>query len=1234
MRSPRTTTPTAPAVDHEPAPQSTRITIAETQRVHARAASMTVAERLGDLHFTEQHEAGKDLRAVEITQLDPFLRSLLFTDGTVSRQLEAHTLSPVAVEAVEQASSVVPSRIARHLYTKPAEECIRRRVVMRIGDTTELSVWAESYLVANRLPPEFFTGLDGNSQGIGGSLAQLKLESRRELLWFGLGQPPQWAGSAAPAITTLIRVYRMVTDSRPAMLICEAFAVELRAGLYHLSASVDVDAPATNGSSHSQPQAAPGVQSACAPGVAEPQRFVKEPQRTAKAPALTTKATTDRCNASLIIERGIEIAGGAKTAYASEHESLSYEQLRQQVNRMGHLLRNLGVRREQRVLLVLDDTTTFPIAFLGALRIGAVPVPVSVREKTEHFRHFIEDSYAEVVVCDAQLLATLRDALAGHDLRFLARGVHAGAIELDDALAAQEDELEVLATNPDDMAFWLYTSGSTGKPKGVVHLHHDMEVTCETFARHVLALGEQDRVFSTSKLYHSYGLGNSLSYPLHVGATSILLAGPPNTERLLDTLRELRPTVYCSVPALYRQLVADQHAAAAFDSVRLCVSAAEPLPQQTFDRWRERFGLEIVDGIGSTEMFTAYCSNMPGEVLPGTTGRAVPGYELRLIDDAGEVLDGPATGTMEVRGGSRAAYYWHQPEQTARNMRGEWLTTGDRFTRREDGAFVYVGRADDMLKLGGLWVSPVDMEQVLLEHPAVAQAGVVGVTINDYKRLAAVVQCSADANADERLEDALRSWCKERMREYEYPHVIRFVEELPRTLTGKPRRFMLREMIEGDLARPTATTAATDTLTLLPEAETGSLWHTLADLSEADRERTVVELVLAQMAAVLGEGSVDATQARRAFEELGFDSLTGVELRNRLESATGLTLASTLIFDCPTPEAIAKLLRAQAEGLEHDSLAVADDSAFLERALELVSRPAKPPRMPSAPLAIRLKSSPWLHSVLPARLAVKRAERRGQEIWEQSAEAREEALAAMATIVARTPRAEELEELARLHVIENNIDRALFWQQPWTAKVEPLSALRIREALSENRGVLLSSCHLGAFYRLQCAPAFKDRDTYIVPGSWFFKPPKPGLWGRRLARWHKGMSSRPVPAKGSFRTIQALLERGESVFLSYDMPGPRETHFLGKRATLAEGNAQLAVRADAIVLPVRARRVGHRVWVDVAKPLDPRELTVDQLHDALAAIHERWILERPYAMEDPRSIGWEHGATADAWVQP
>jgi benzoate-CoA ligase len=952
---------------------------------------------------------------------------------------------------------------------------------------------------------------------------------------------------------------------------------------------------------------------------------------------------TDRRNASLVVERGIEIAGGEKTAYVTQHESLTYEQLRRQVNRMGHLLRSVGLGREQRVLLALDDTTVFPIAFLAALRIGAVPIPLSVRESAEHFRHFLEDSYAEIVVCDADMLATLQPALSGHDVRFLTRGAQEGAIELDSALAAQEDELDAVATHADDMAFWLYTSGSTGKPKGVVHRHQDMEVTCESFGRHVLALSAEDRTFSTTKLYHSYGLGNSLSYPLHFGATAILLGGQPTPERLLSTLRELRPSVYFSVPALYRQLAADRAADGAFDSVRLCISAAEPLPAAIFEQWQQRFGLEIVDGIGSTEMFTAYCSNVPGEVVPGTTGRPVPGYEIRLTDEAGEVLEGAtAEGTMEVRGGSRAAYYWHRHEQTMRSMRGEWLVTGDRFRRREDGAYVYVGRADDMLKVGGLWVSPLDIERVLLEHPGVEQVGVVGVTVNDYNRIAAAVKAAPGVGADAQLEDALRQWCRERMREYEYPHVIRFVEELPQTLTGKPRRFMLRELIERELTQSRDPSLLRDSESTVSAAATpGSLARTLEGLAEADRGAAVLELVLAQIAAVLGEASVETAHSHRAFEELGFDSLTGVELRNRLEGVLSMTLPSTLIFDHPTPKAVAQLVRSQAEGVEPDSYAPNGgangdaDTAFLLGAVESVARAPTPPRMPAAPLRVRLKTSPWLRSVLPAQLAVSRVERRAQARWELSAEDRESAREVMETIVAGTSRAGELDELARQYVIEEAVSRVLFWAQPWSAKVDTSSAQRLEAAMSGKRGVLLSACHIGSFYRLQCAPPFKRRVTYIAPGPWFFQVPSADYWGRRLARWRKGMKSRPVPAKGSFRIIQALLERGESVFLFFDMPGPRHTRFLGKPAEMAEGSAQLALRADALVLPVRARRAGHRVWVDAAAPLDPREFAdADQLHDALAAVHERWILENPAAMEDPRSFGWQHGATPQAWVQP
>jgi benzoate-CoA ligase family protein len=370
-------------------------------------------------------------------------------------------------------------------------------------------------------------------------------------------------------------------------------------------------------------------------------------------------------------------------------------------------------------------------------------------------------------------------------------------VDLDDGLAAQEEELDPASMHRDDMAFWLYSSGSTGKPKGVVHLQHDIEVTCENYAGQVLGLRDDDITFSTTKLFHAYGLGNGLTFPLWFGATAVIMRGPTRPEPILATLREHRPTVFFSVPGLFGALVRDEAADGAMDSVRFCVSAAEALPPQTFDRWKERFGVEIIDGIGSTEMLHIFCSNRPGAVEPGTTGRAVPGYDLRIVDEAGNVLEGPAVGGLEVRGDSCAAFYWHQHEKTKRAMRGDWFASGDRFERRADGAFVYVGRMDDMLKIGGLWVSPIDMEHVLLAHPRVRGVGVIGVQIEDATRVAAFVECDEGEPAGDALAEELRTWCKERMRRYEYPHVVEFVDDLPRTLTGKVQRFALRELAAG-----------------------------------------------------------------------------------------------------------------------------------------------------------------------------------------------------------------------------------------------------------------------------------------------------------------------------------------------------------------------------------------------------------------------------------------------------
>jgi benzoate-CoA ligase family protein len=508
-----------------------------------------------------------------------------------------------------------------------------------------------------------------------------------------------------------------------------------------------------------------------------------------------SRAVPERYNAGFLVDRNVEAGRGDKVAYLAPDATLTYDALRRQINRAGRLLRALDVHPEERVLMVLDDTTVFPSVFLGAMKIGAVPVPVSPLDRLDNYRHYAEDSYARIVLTDAALLPRLREALDGLPVRYIVRGVEEhDVIEFDAGLAAQEDELDAWPTHRDDMAFWLYSSGSTGKPKGVVHLHHDIEVTCETFARQVLGLREDDVVFSTTKLFHAYGLGNSLSFPLWFGASAVLMTGPTRPEPILAKLREHRPSVFCSVPALYSALVRDESADGAFDSVRMCVSAAEALPPQTFDRWEQRFGLQIVDGIGSTEMLHIFCSNRPGAVKRGTTGDAVPGYELRITDEAGAVLEGPAVGNLEVRGDSCAAFYWHQHEKTKACMRGDWFTTGDRYERRDDGAYVYVGRTDEMLKVGGLWVSPIDIEHVLVGHPEIQAAGVVGVTLDDASRIAAFVERSGGATPDDVLAEELRAMCKERLRRYEYPHVVHVVDELPRTPSGKVQRYKLREL--------------------------------------------------------------------------------------------------------------------------------------------------------------------------------------------------------------------------------------------------------------------------------------------------------------------------------------------------------------------------------------------------------------------------------------------------------
>jgi benzoate-CoA ligase family protein len=508
-------------------------------------------------------------------------------------------------------------------------------------------------------------------------------------------------------------------------------------------------------------------------------------------------ATSERFNASVLLDRSLEAGLAEKPAYLTAEGAVSYGELARLVAGVASYLKELGVEREQRVLMILDDSPAFPAVFLGAMRIGAVPVPVNPMDRVDNFAYYLQDSYAKVLVVETALLPGVDSALDGFGgIHVVVVGGDAGPhARFDSVVHERIGDLPPAAdTHRDDMAFWLYSSGSTGRPKGVVHSHRDIGVTVDTYARHVLRVDADDVCFSTTKLFHAYGLGNALSFPLSAGATAVLMRGRAAPDRIFETVARHRPTLFFSVPALYAAMARTPAAAQTdFSSVRACVSAAEPLPAAVLARWQEVTGVPILDGIGSTEMLHIYCSNTLDDLAPGTSGRPVPGYSLRVVDEAGRDVPVGEAGDMLVRGDSCASLYWHQREKTRQCMRGEWFYTGDRYLQTPEGRFVYQGRADDMIKVGGLWVSPADVEACLTRHPAVSEAAVIGVSIEDVSRIKAFVICASVPEDPDVLAEELRQWCKQHLRRYEYPHVVAFVDDFPRTATGKVQRFKLRE---------------------------------------------------------------------------------------------------------------------------------------------------------------------------------------------------------------------------------------------------------------------------------------------------------------------------------------------------------------------------------------------------------------------------------------------------------
>ena len=506
--------------------------------------------------------------------------------------------------------------------------------------------------------------------------------------------------------------------------------------------------------------------------------------------------------ASDLVDRHLAEGRAAAVAYVDDAGTHTYGALAERVNRAGNALRALGVQAEQRILMVMLDTIDFAAVFLGAIKIGAVPVPVNTLLPAADYVHMADDSRARVLVASDALWPKLREAAAQSP--WLQKAVIAtsnlggpddGQPRLDALLAAASPDLEPAPTTCDDVAFWLYSSGSTGAPKAAIHLHSHAMQTAVLYARGILGLGPSDRVFSAARLFFAYGLGNALTFPLAVGASAILCAERPTPTSVLRVLREKAPTIFCGVPTLFAAILGDPALADERGSpaLRLSTSAGEPLPRHVGERWRARFGTDILDGIGSTELLHIFLSNRPGDVRYGTTGKPVPGYELKLTGDDGEPVAAGEEGSLWVNGPSACTAYFNQRARSLSTFHGHWTRTGDRYTRDADGYYTYSGRSDDMLKVSGIWVSPFEVESALSAHPAVLEAAVVGHPDADglVKPKAFIVLRPGGAPSPA-LEAELKAFVKERLAPYKYPRWIEFVAELPKTATGKIQRFRLR----------------------------------------------------------------------------------------------------------------------------------------------------------------------------------------------------------------------------------------------------------------------------------------------------------------------------------------------------------------------------------------------------------------------------------------------------------
>jgi benzoate-CoA ligase len=499
-----------------------------------------------------------------------------------------------------------------------------------------------------------------------------------------------------------------------------------------------------------------------------------------------------------LIERNLAAGRAARIAYIDDAGQYTFGQLAERVNRFGSGLRALGLDMEHRVLLALTDTIDFPTAFLGAIKAGIVPVAVNTLLTPKDYEYMLADSRAKALIVSEPLLPQFAGAIGR--LPFLKHVIVSGSgspqghIAFRDVLAKGTTELAPAPTTCDDACFWLYSSGSTGMPKGTVHVHSSMIVTAELYARGVLGCRESDVVFSAAKLFFAYGLGNALSFTLAVGATAVLMAERPTPAAVFKRLKERKPTLFFGVPTLYAAMLASPELPGRETlALRQCISAGEALPPQIARSWKDKIGVEILDGIGSTEMLHIFLSNRPDDLRYGTTGKPVPGYELRLVDERGEPVKPGEIGELQISGPTSAAYYWNNREKSRGTFHGGWTKSGDKYIRDQDGYYVYGGRSDDMLKVSGIYVSPAEVEAALVGHEAVLEAAVVGAEDeNKLVKPKAFVVLKPGNSGSDALKAALQQHVKDKLAPYKYPRWIEFLPELPKTATGKIQRFKLR----------------------------------------------------------------------------------------------------------------------------------------------------------------------------------------------------------------------------------------------------------------------------------------------------------------------------------------------------------------------------------------------------------------------------------------------------------